>query len=256
MARQMVFIWTRDLDDDRSVTITCQLGGVEYVHRPLLINHAFPIGERIVVQSDTRLQLQVWAFPFGFCSPTTHSYSAAVSVSNRFTLMTNVTNGPLCLFFDNPSIRSLTVAQTQSRKFDPLHSMIEVWNGAFEQLNCPKKKCRLVIVDKFLVRLIGAGEGLRYYIKAHFQHNEILSVCGRTAIPVWDGNMTYTATLDTFNEELICDAPMRMTRETKAFIKLGVIMFVVLAVNKWLWNKSKKRADASRTPRQLLDQKR
>jgi hypothetical protein len=255
-ARRMVFIWTSDVEDNPSVIITCQLWGTEYVHRPLLIHHAFPVGERVIICSEAPLRLQVWAFPTEFCAPTTYSYSAAASMANEFTLTSNVTSGGLCLFFDNPSMQNRIVAQIQSKRFDPSHSMVEIWNAGFQQHQCPKARCKLLLSDRFFVRLVGALQGLRYHIEAHFERHEIRSACRRSAIPVWDGNLTYPPALGTFNEELICDTPIGMTRERKrnVLIGAGVMMFVLLAIIASFRNKSGKEAGVAKTPRPFLDQ--
>jgi hypothetical protein len=255
-ASRCVFIWQGDGDDDPSVVITCKLWGVEYVHRPILVTYAFPVGELITVQSDARLRLQTWTFPIGFCSPATHFYSAATFLTDEFTLAENITNGGLCFFFDNPSTTNHVIVQIMSKRVDYTESRVEVWNSDFERVQCGKARCDLKLHERFFVRVVGAKEGIRYYMEAHFEQHDTPGGCGRNAIPVWDGKLLYTAALKAVDEEFMCDDPSRINRrrEIQFWILTGALAIVIMAAVAWLWRQSDETGGWIRVPKQLLEQ--
>jgi hypothetical protein len=229
---------------------------VEYVHRPILVNYAFPVGEWITIQSDAMLRLQTWTFPIGFCSPTTHFYSAAMFLADKFTLAENITNGGLCFFFVNPSTANHVIVQITSRRVDYTESHVEVWNGNFERVECGKGTCDVKLHERFFIRLVGAKAGIRYYVEAHFEQHDIPGGCGRSAIPVWDGKLLYTAALKAVDEEFICDDPSRVNRrrEIQFWILSAGIAVAIMAVVVWLWKQSGEAGGLTRMPKRLLEQ--
>jgi hypothetical protein len=255
-ASRCVFIWGGDGDDDPSVVITCRLWGVEYVHRPILVNYAFPVGEWITIQSDVGLRLQTWTFPIGFCSPATHFYSAATYLADEFTLAENITNGGLCFFFDNPSTTNNVIVQIVSKRVDFTESRVEVWNGNFERVDCGKATCAVKLRERFFVRFVGAKAGIRYYIEAHFEQHDTPGGCGRNAIPVWDGKLLYTAALKAVDEEFMCDGPSGINRRRgiQFWILAAGLAVVIAATVVWLRRQSDETEWLSRVPRQLLEQ--
>jgi hypothetical protein len=228
---RMVVIWSGEGDDDPSVVIACTLWGIVYIHHPILINYVFPVGELVRFKSDAPVQVQVWVLPIDFCAPTTFFYSATVSISDEFTLTGKIANG-LCLFFDNPSMKNHVVAQIKSKRVDYSESRVEVIGGSFDRLECEKNRCTKEVNDRFFIRFVGANAGLRLLVETEFEKNEALAGCARNAIPVWDGNLSYTGILEVSDEEFLCDDPAQLMRkkQKKWLLTLGGGFVVVFAI--------------------------
>jgi hypothetical protein len=200
----MVLIWSAAADDDPSVIIVCQLWGIEYIHRPILLNSAFPVGEVVRFVADCRVQLQVWVFPIEFCTPATFFYSSGTAIWDEFTLAESLDKS-LCLFFDNPSMNNAVIAQIKSKKVNYTESRVEVITSPLERLDCRKNKCARLVTDRFFIRFVGAKAGMRFFVETNFEKSMSLTGCGRNPIPVWDGNLSYAGKLEVMDEVLACD---------------------------------------------------
>jgi hypothetical protein len=199
------------------------------------------------------LRLQTWTFPIGFCSPSTHFFSAATFLADEFTLAENITNGGLCFFFENPSTTNHVIVQITSKRVDYAESRVEVWNSNLERVECGKGKCDVKLHERFFVRLVGAKAGIRYYMETHFEQHDTPGGCGRNAIPVWDGTLWYTAALKAVDEEFLCDDPSRINR--RRMIRFGILIagIMVVIVGAVVW-KSGGAGGLTRMPKQLLEQ--
>jgi hypothetical protein len=236
---RIVMSWSGDADDDPSVLIMCTLWGVEYIHRPLLSNFVFPVGEIVQLRSDAVLRVQVWVLPIHFCAPTTFFYSAAHLVSNEFTLTENVVNG-LCLFFNSASKKNRIIAEIKSKKVDYSESRVEIINSNFELLKCKKERCEQELGDRFFVRFVGAKTGLRLLVEAFFEHSDLLGACTRNSVPVWDGNLSYTVDLHATNEEFICDEPVLLARKRQKkwlFLAFGFLLSIFAIFSPFDWRR-------------------
>jgi hypothetical protein len=251
---RMAMFWSGDADDDPSVVIGCTLWGMVYLHHPVLVNSAFPVGELVRFKSDGRVQVQLWVFPIDFCAPTTFFYSAESSLSDEFRLTESFVNG-LCLFFDNPSLKNRVIAQIKSKRVDYSISRVEVINTQLDRLDCQKNRCLREIKGRFFVRFVGAKVGLKLMIETEFQKNEAFGRCSRNAIPVWDGNLSYAGTFPTADEEFICDEPVRLARKKwKHWIWIGCgicLMGCVISFPYCHWIRRQNREDW--IPKQLQE---
>jgi hypothetical protein len=229
--RRMAMFWSGPAAGDPSVVVSCVLWGVEYVHRPLLTNCAFPVGEVIRFESDLPATVQVWVLPIHFCAPTTFFYSAALMVWDEFTLTDTLVNG-LCLFFSNPSPQNRVAAQIRSKKVNYSESHVQIIKANFEALECGKEKCERELSDRFFVRFVGAKAGLRLLIETAHEREHPRGPCARNSVPVWDGNLSYAVDLPVADEDFICDNPRRLTRkrQQKWLFLACILSFAMLAV--------------------------
>jgi hypothetical protein len=253
-AHRVFMSWSGEADDDPSVVIACTLFGVRYVHRPLLVNYAFPVGEIVRFQSDSVVTVQIWVLPMRYCAPSTFFYSAAHLVSDEFTLTDSVADG-LCLFFNGSPGRNRVVAAIRSKRVDYFESRVEVVAADFHAANCSKEKCDVDINGRFFVRFVGAKAGLRLLVEAFFEKHDILGACVRNSVPVWDGNLSYTVDLRAVDDDFICDEPGRLTRKKqKKWLIWGcwISVAVLAVVYPFIW-KDSLNDGAKRVPMQLQD---
>jgi hypothetical protein len=231
-----VWLWEGEGGEDPSVMFTCKLWGMEYVYRPVLVNTAFPVGETITFAADSLLRVQVWVVPLGFCSPMTHVYSIAHSLSNAFTLTDNISH--LCFFFDSPSLSTQITAEIVSKRVNFSASRVELWRGDLERIHCPKNKCKTRVSGRFLIRFIGAQAGMRLFLEGLFQRrHDLQNVCAREAVPVWDGNLSYTAGLPTRKEVFYCDESYDVWVQQRRNWKILAALAVCGAglIKFWFW---------------------
>jgi hypothetical protein len=234
-AWRTVWLWEGEGVDDASVTFTCMLWGIEYIYKPVLVNAAFPVGDIITFTTDCRLRVQIWVLPIGFCSPMTHVYSIAHSLSNTFTLTENISH--LCFFFDSPSQSTSITAEIVSKRVNFSASRVELWSGGLEPIPCLKSRCKASVSSRFFVRFVGAQAGMRFLVEGLFQRHDLESVCAREAVPVWDGNLSYTAGLPAQKELFYCDesyvAWLQQRRNWK--ILATVVVCGAALIRLWFW---------------------
>jgi hypothetical protein len=81
---------------------------------------------------------------------------------------------------------------------------------------------------------------MRLSMKGVFQRHDLENVCAREAVPVWDGNLSYTAKLPTQNELFYCDesyAAMVQQRRNWKILAAFVICGAAIA-RLWFWRQN------------------